>query len=498
MSYYPSQKPPTPDSESLRLLARYTRKSLMRAFWVVAIALIGYELYIAQPASLLTSFAAVAITITALLPAYLWCSGRALGMPVFPFFGITFIWTYALPLVSNHPKVLEYSPNSQLFAGLTVSGFLLLGTLIWFPLVKNAPAKPSFYWALGDSRGNAFFLIAQATGVLFLLTSNAGWLTLPPGTFSAVRSVTLGLTALGAFVLSYRLGKEELPGKQRQWFIGLLISFMLVSSSGLILNGAAATFLVSTIAYVIGSKRVPILVIVVAFMGISLLHYGKYDMREKYWSGDFAKPLQPWEYPAYYAEWAGYGLTYFASPKDETTNTEEKTSFVERSSVIHMLLLAQSKSPDPQPYLYGKTYEILPQVVVPRILNTNRIRSQESTHMLSVYYGLQSPDATQTTSIAWGLIAESYANFGVLGCAGLAIALGLAYGWATRQSIQAPTLSLQSLFTVLILTFSVSSTEWTASTYLAALSQSSLLLLGIALCFMSTYPTYFFPVIQRE
>ncbi len=100
--------------------------------------------------------------------------------------------------------------------------------------------------------------------------------------------------------------------------------------------------------------------------------------------------------------------------------------------------------------------------------------------MLSVHYGLQTEEATQTTSISWGLVPEAYANFGMLGCAGLAIVIGSLYGQFTRWSINAPTLSLQSLFTVLMLTFSIQ-TEWTAGTFAASFSQSSTVLLLIAI-----------------
>ncbi len=36
---------------------------------------------------------------------------KALGMPIFPVFALTYLWTYALPLVSNHPKIITYFPE---------------------------------------------------------------------------------------------------------------------------------------------------------------------------------------------------------------------------------------------------------------------------------------------------------------------------------------------------------------------------------------------------
>ena len=57
--------------------------------------------------------------------------------------------------------------------------------------------------------------------------------------------------------------------------------------------------------------------------------------------------VQPWEYPAWFTEWAGYaqeGLN--PTPRERwEPEPEEKESFIERSSVIHMLMMAQEKIP---------------------------------------------------------------------------------------------------------------------------------------------------------
>jgi hypothetical protein len=159
---------------------------------------------------------------------------------------------------------------------------------------------------------------------------------------------------------------------------------------------------------------------------------------------------------------------------------------VERSSVIQMLMLTQSESPERYPYLYGQTYAILPELMIPRVFNAKKIVSHTGTHMLNIHYGRQTVFDTQTTTIAWGLLAESYANFGLLGCAGLAVVLGVAYGQCTRWSMNAPILSAQSLFAVLLLTCAFQS-EWTAGVYVAALSQYSTVLLGLVVTLMTTY-----------
>lgn len=460
------------------------RNQLLSIFWCVTIALLLYEIYGVQVASMLSQTAALLITIAALLPVYLWCSGRALGMPVFPMFALTFIWTYAFPFISQHPKVVSYPPENHLVAGVTVAIFLVLGTIVWYRFVNTAPAQPNFYRALGEHKGDQFFLAALTYSVTFSTSNTAGWIAIASNLFPIIRSSALGLAAISTFILSYRLGAGLLSRRQAALSVGLITSFMIVDAISFLLIGTASIAVTSIAAYTIGRKRIPLVVLAVSFAILTFLNYGKADMRSKYWSSEIKPTFAPWNYPALYTEWADFSWQFIH--KRESQETEEERSFSERASVVQMLLLAQNLSPQRLPYLNGATYAIIPQVLVPRIFNENRIRSQEGTHILSVHYGLQTKENTQVTSISWGLLAEAYGNFGLLGCVGLAIALGSFYGQMTRMSINAPLLSLRSLFTVLLMTFAFQS-EWTAGTYLAALAQTSYLLLAIALILMENY-----------
>ncbi|MBD2345487.1 O-antigen polysaccharide polymerase Wzy [Anabaena subtropica] len=480
-------------------LPKKEQKQLLRVFWFIALGLVFYELFLVKDTPFLSKLGAVAVTVAALWPNYLWCSGRAKGMPIFPFFALTHIWTYGLPLVTHHPTVLTYSLESQLFASLTVAGFLILGTSVWFSFVKSVPRIPKYYRALTNQKSNAFFFFILIAGVFFNVSiyGKWGWLSiLTGGLFTAVRATVLGLNALATFVLSYQLGNKELTKIQGTLFIILVFTYMITNSLGYLLVGASSSFLLAVIAFTISSKKVPIIPIVIVLVCVSLLHYGKGSMRAKYWdTTDYY--LQPWEYPTRYAEWIGYSVDYFNKNNqgdNSPTKKEKKESFLERASVIQMLLLAQTKSPDPIPYMYGETYAIIPELLVPRIFNSNKIWSHEGTSLLNIHYKRQTREQTLKTTIGWGLLAESYANFGLIGCGGLAIVLGAIYGKVSRWSINAPILSVQSLFAVIMMSFAFQS-EFSAGVYVAALYQSSIILVGIAFFLMKKQrpPNYSFP-----
>lgn len=469
---------------------RYQRRQLLKVFWLIAIALLFFEVR-AETSSILPKLAAILVTIAALMPTYLWCAGRAFGMPIFPLFAFTYTWTHALPLVANHPAVIAYSPESQLFGGITTAGFLAIGTSVWFNLVKSPPPLPKHYRALNGKKGNLFFLLIMALAVLFNLSKNGGWLLIDGGIFSAIRGAVLGLTVLASFVLTYQLGNRTLPKTQSRIFLILLIAYMVTDAVALVVVGAASTFMVSTAAFIIGRKKVPIIVILIVAVSLSVLHQGKGEMRHKYWFAAKEEVfVQPWQYGDWYREWIGYSLEKMQTKDDVYTSSKEEkeASFVERSSVIQMLLLAQNKSPETIPYLYGESYAIIPQLLIPRFMNANKIRSHEGTYILSIHYGLQRREDTLSTTIGWGLLAESYANFGLLGCAGLGIVLGNVYGRTTRWSMNAPILSAQSLFSVLLLAFSFQS-EYSAGVYVSALFQSGMVLYGIVVVLMQNQKT---------
>ncbi|MGA3006737.1 MAG: hypothetical protein ABSE59_02480, partial [Opitutaceae bacterium] len=97
---------------------------------------------------------------------------------------------------------------------------------------------------------------------------------------------------------------------------------------------------------------------------------------------------------------------------------------------------------------------------------------------LSIYYGLQLPEDTAKTTIAFGLLAEAYANFGFYG-AGL---LGLVFGVCLKKygawAQESPILSYAGLILVLLMAWSFQ-TELTLSIWLSSLFQAAVAVLGV-------------------
>lgn len=431
----------------------------------------------------LTAISALAIGVTCMYPVYLWCANRARGMPVYPFFSLTYLWTFCLPLLSENPNVLQYPPQKHLSAAICVVIFLASGTWVWMRLVRR-PTRPLPVYSLPANGAENLFISMVGAGAILNMYVMGNWTFIPANLFTIVRGIVLGLSFLGIFILAYRCGEGTMsPLKQRIFFL-LLCANIISSAAALVLKTALTLFLLSTIAYVIGGRKLPGLPVVLGLIALLPLHYGKHEMRHKYWTLDGPRYVQPSEYPAWFQEWFSYAGENINAEPDPYEEKEKKESFIERSSVIHMLMLAQARIPNPYPHLNGSTYAIIPGLFMPRALQPNKPRSHEGTHMLNIHIGRQTYEDTIMTTIAWGILPEAYANFGVAGCAGIGGFLGLFYGGVTRWAMKKPAFSFRTMMCVLILSFALASTEWTAGVYAASLFQSTVPIVGIKVIFM--------------
>jgi hypothetical protein len=240
----------------------------------------------------------------------------------------------------------------------------------------------------------------------------------------------------------------------------------------------ASTF--AAAAYVIGGGRIPWKSAVILVGLFTILHAGKSAMRDEYWEyAEVNKPIQIYEYPAFLAKWIDYGLDILTSPPREDT----PWTLAQRMSVIPLLLKVQAETPEVRPYLNGETYAVIPGLLIPRMFNPKKLNTHEGAHLLSIHYGLQTREATETSTIAWGPLIESYANFGTLGVIVLAVLIGAVYGAVAKCATGVPILSLRMLVAIVFAAMALQ-VEWTAGMYVAALLQSLVVVWALSFVLM--------------
>ncbi len=468
------------------------RSILVRLFWILVSIITVTGIITSRTTNLedITLFAGlVGIALTSL---YLWCKGKVYGLPIVPIFTLSYVWTYIMPIIANQEILDTYTAPERIFAGLTIGGFLAIMTGTWYGIVKTSRKlnKPNTLFALDSNKADKLFLGILVVAVIFSMSVIGGWagITTTP-VFSLMRGAILGLTNIAGFVLGFRHGQHSLSVNRSNFFRFLVLLYCITNAASLLLVGSITFLIITGIGFTMGRKKIPLTTTVLTILIIIPLHYGKGEMRQQAIGKELS--IQPWEYPAYYAEWVGKNFenksfTYSNKREDEFSDLvgvygveapDNKQKISDRASLLQQLLLTQVRSPDIQPFLEGVTYQWIPQLLIPRLFLDSKISAHYATSILNIYYGKQRLQDTFSTTIGWGLLSEAYANFGLVGCAVLAIILGYVFGNVSAWSHYAPLLSARYLTSVLLMVYAFN--DSVASVFISSLFQSLVSLVAV-------------------
>jgi hypothetical protein len=472
-----------PLARESRLVQRAKAHPALAAFWLVGFAIMAFHVYAFAKDPSVRVMSAGVISAAALIPAYLWCRRPAsFGLPIFPLFAMTFVVKYAFALAGDDEMITIYSDEEGMYAGLTVAFFLLVGTAAWYWIQGYVPRARGSIRAMRPGRGDYLFIAIIVCGTLFNLSMVGQWVYLE-GWTSVIRAAALGLSSVGIFVLSYRAGSGELSIPKKVLFATALILFLISHSMSLLLIDVMAASAFGIAAYVIGGGKLPWKIAIILIPLFAILHQGKEEMRDEYWERDAYKPVQLYDYPEFVTKWVKYGIEELRQPAGET----KSWTLSQRLTLVPLLLKVQAETPEKYPYMNGETYAVIPQLLVPRIFNPNKLTAHEGSHRLSIYYGLQTREATETSTIAWGPLIESYANFGLLGVVGLAIVIGMVDGAVAKAAAGVPILSLRMLMAIVFTALALQ-VEWTAGVYVSALFQATVIIWATSFVLMQRRP----------
>lgn len=447
------------------------KPSLLSIFWILCTILVAYIGWTFNERPLTFSLSGLLVSACALLPSYLWCSGQVRGLPIWPLSCAGSLVTYGIQLLAAYTRFRGVSSDAIWNAALTVSGFLLIGTMVWRFWATRPSVRPASCLMIRAEEVTGILLGFVAFGAVYTMGNTAGWVDfLSGGVSTAVRGFMRGPTAFAVFVLGMRWGDKSLRPSQVAWFLSLVVFYLVADASSLYLISCIATGLMVLIGYAIGRRTVPWAMIAVFVLLFGAMHLGKGEMRKEYWGEDRSErpTLKPWQYPAFFAEWARCSMD--AAVKGRAGGGEEPESLLERANTIYLLLQAQEMSPSEVPFLHGATYAIIPGSVIPRIFWARKVSPHDSTTMLNVHYGNQTWEEAQVTSIGWGMLNEAYANFGYAGCVALAVLLGTFYGLVTRWSVGFSSTSMRTFIGIFTMSFAIQ-TEMSAAVYISAYLQ---------------------------
>src|ERR1051326_6266574 len=139
---------------------------LARPFWVSVVILVVLLILTAHPQNIESLIGASMITAAGCLPCAIWILRQMGGLPVFPVFAMTHVSAFGIPLLYEHPVVSQFEPDRQLIAAISVAGFLVIGTLVWYGMRLRSPKPPHRIVALESRTGETVFLSVLAVSIL--------------------------------------------------------------------------------------------------------------------------------------------------------------------------------------------------------------------------------------------------------------------------------------------------------------------------------------------
>ena len=452
-------------------------------------ALIAWNVHRSPVSDPLLLGAGVAMIALGALPSLLWALRSSTHFPVFEVFLLTFVPFYGLSLLAGHPEVMTFDDDAT--TGAAVAVLLFQGAALAAYYGTSAPAvrTPLLTMPLVP---DAFMRFAQAG--LWLNSAYIylnGFTQLIPYELSLpLRATFFGIGNIAIYLEMRRWGSGGLTGTGKLIVAGNLLLQCVLLTRELYLIVALSLLLVSAIAYLSTSRRIPWLGIMIVLPVAAVLHNGKSAMRSAYWDGGDAMPSLT-DLPNFYSRWLEAGL----QPREAAElrgNASLTSQLVERASLFHMLCLVVERTPEQRPFLNGESYSYIPSQLVPAFLWPGKPSSLKSNVLLAVHYRLVPEDGTARVSIAFGMVSESYANFGYWGCAIAGTMLGLFYRRVSAAATGAPQFSAVGLLGILLGAWSFQ-TEQIFATWIVSLLQATSVVIALPLAFRMIFPASFLP-----
>jgi hypothetical protein len=466
---------PPPDAEPGE--PRASRRSSRQLFKVGAFgvaALLAYYAFTAQVDDPLLLYEGLAILFLAVLPSLLWARRGGDQLPVFEVLLLTTANAYALPVLNGHADLKVYPTDLiSLCAGAVL--LFQITAISTYLLIRGRPGRTPFYTdeIMGHGMEN-YIGYGLVLSTIYTFVSIFYESSIPYEINGILRAAFYGIGLVSVFIQSRRWGMKTLRPRERSVLVATITVQVLIQFSTLFLVGGISIIVLAVVGYVAGGRRLPIVPVIAVLALVALLHNGKSVMRNKYWiEGQDHQQVAFTGLLPFYAEWIENGL----STGSEGDQALAKKLF-DRTSLMQILCLVASYTPEHQPYLDGKTYAQIPGQFIPRFFWPDKPPGHISTYTLAIYYGLQNEEATQTTTIGFGMISEAYANFGFFGVGILACALGAFYKKVHIATANSPLLSYPGLYLIILLAWSFQ-TEWTLSIWLSSMFQAGVAVMGI-------------------
>jgi hypothetical protein len=416
-----------------------------RLLFSAAFFSIAWTAYVAYKAETFSDAAfAVILMAFGILPTLIWIVRWRDTLPMMPLYGLVNVLHFGLPFTSQTSDVLNYSEPEKWAGTLTVCAMLMAATAAWVAVMGFVRIRPQASKRLDTAPIERILPYGFGAAVLFNWMEFSGAAYQLGNLYPVARAIFGSIFFVSAYLFGALWADRALGLRTRLLCLLLFGLAAIITWSSLYLYPSMFVTAMFFIGYMISARRVPVGLVVAVLAVFFVLQSGKSNMRERYQYDAPVGSIQ--EFPGFVTEWATEGVAGLVTPAELGT-----VHLDDRIGLMHMLLRAQSMTPDQVDYLGGETYALIPRLLVPRFIDPEKPVAHAGLIMLNVRYGLLVGEEIDQTSIGWGMLPEAYANFGNLGAVGLGLVMGALFAAITLWSSGAPALSGPAMFGVMVM-----------------------------------------------
>jgi len=412
-------------------------------------------------------------------PALAWANHNRTWFPAFEIAMLTCIPFYAIPLLSHHPELRYYPKGVIVQSSIFVILYIIASYISFYLQKRRVKANRLFSDSLLSAK--SYHLIPWGIFLTNIQYSiDRFTYIIPPELSRIITSLFFGIGTLSIFVTSRLWAVQLLNARQKVFFIANVVLQITLQFASLYLISGILIFTLAFVSYSMTKRSIPWVALLVFLPIISILHLGKAQMRGIYWKENATKERATIEQiPAFFSEWIAYGLQ--AERIERETYSHQHTIF-ERASLMHMVCLSVDRVPRERDYLKGESYLDIPAAFIPRILWKNKPNTLISTHRLGTHLGITREEDISQVSIAFGMLAEAYINFGVWGVIGLGALFGFSLKRIVLLAQNTSQFSALGILSILLTAWSFQ-VESTASIWISSLCQAAAFCIGLPMVY---------------
>jgi hypothetical protein len=373
--------------------------------------------------------------------AYLrWQRSGDYAIPIFAMLSFMYWLYYAVPLFLEEPIVSTiYEPIGHDLTETAISKALIMALtgvcFLWLGMNSRivqsfVPTNPKLSFELNNSTTRYVRAVLIVGSLLSL--SDIPLFLLGEGSRQLI-SIVVSVVPLLAFALLFRQvirGQADLI--DRILVVGFLaVRFITGLSSGW-LGVFASIVLICGAIYLAERRRLPRLVLVTVVLFTVFFQLGKEDFRKTYWQSDDPGQGGRVERVAF---WIQASFEKWEEAINDSSGESLRRALnpsISRISLLNQTANVIEQTPSVVPYQNGQLYSYLIVTWIPRFVWPDKPSVNDSNRYYQVAYGLTAEDQLGTVSIAVGLLAEAFINFGWIGVVAIMFVVGVFFDFYQR------------------------------------------------------------------